>query len=357
VKEASLRLHLGLGIACLAVFAWSAWMPKDRLTWLLEVAPAIVAAVILAVAYPRWRFTPLVLVLIAIHACILMAGGKYTYAEVPLFNWLRDEYGLARNYYDRVGHFAQGFVPAMVGRELLLRKGVLPRGKWLFFLLTCACLAVSAFYELIEWWVAAVSDEAAEAFLGTQGDVWDTQWDMFIALCGAMLAQWSLSGLQNRQLGIAAPPSGSVNLREVDAGNIDLVGDIRVDERQKYHVASVAKTIWQASGRKDVWIRAVCAGDTPVGLVALRDPSLSGGPGEEIYFARLIVDLRHQGRGYGKAAIREVLAYARARPGCRRVRLSHMPANEAVGRLYERLGFRHTGTVDEDGELEMILEL
>jgi len=201
VRTASLPLHLALLVACAAVLAWSGIVPKDRLTWLLEVAPAIVAAIVLAAVYPRWRFTPLVLTLIAIHAVILMVGGRYTYAEVPAFNWLRDEFGLARNYYDRVGHFAQGFVPAMVAREILLRRGVLERGGWLFFLVTCVCLAISACYEFIEWWVAVATGEAAEAFLGTQGDVWDTQWDMFLALVGAVTAQLVLSSLHDRQLG------------------------------------------------------------------------------------------------------------------------------------------------------------
>ena len=178
------------------------WSPKDRFTWVLEVAPAIVAALAIAACYPRWRFTPLVLSLIAAHAVILMIGGQYTYAEVPAFNWLRDEFGLARNYYDRVGHFAQGFVPAMVAREILVRKGVLRPGGWLFFLVACVCLAISACYEFLEWWVAAATGEAAEAFLGTQGDVWDTQWDMFLALVGAVTAQVLLSRRHDRQLGV-----------------------------------------------------------------------------------------------------------------------------------------------------------
>ncbi len=204
-RLASLRLHLALLAACALVLAWSGIAPKDRLTWFLEVAPALAAGVLIAVAYPRWRFTPLVLALIAAHAAILMVGGKYTYAEVPAFSWLRDAFGLSRNYYDRVGHFAQGFVPAMVAREILLRRGVLGRGGWLFFLVTCVCLAVSACYEFVEWWVAVGTGEAAEAFLGTQGDVWDTQWDMFMALVGALAAQLLLSRLHDRQLGTAPP--------------------------------------------------------------------------------------------------------------------------------------------------------
>ena len=161
----------------------------------------MIAVVVLASLYGRWRLTPLVLVLVFVHCAILMIGAKYTYAEVPWFNWLRDEFGLARNYYDRVGHFAQGFVPAMIAREVLLRNAVLPRGPWLFFLVTCVCLAISATYEFIEWWVAIASGEAADAFLGTQGDVWDTQWDMFLALVGAILAQVLLARVHDRQLG------------------------------------------------------------------------------------------------------------------------------------------------------------
>ena len=199
-RQASPLWHVAMALAVGAVLGWSAWLPKDRLTWVLEIAPVPVAAALIAAAYPRWRFTPLVLTLVAIHAAILMVGGKYTYAEVPLFSWMRDEFGLARNYYDRVGHFAQGFVPAMVAREILVRRAVLARGGWLFFVVTCICLAVSAFYELIEWWVAAATGTAAEAFLGTQGDVWDTQWDMFLALCGALAAQWLLSRWHDEQL-------------------------------------------------------------------------------------------------------------------------------------------------------------
>jgi len=129
-----------------------------------------------------------------------MIGGHYTYAEVPAFNWLRDTFELSRNYYDRVGHFAQGFIPAMVAREILLRKNVVQKGAWLFFIVCCIALSISAVYELIEWWVAVASGEAAEAFLGTQGDVWDTQWDMFIALIGAVIAQLVLAKSHDRQL-------------------------------------------------------------------------------------------------------------------------------------------------------------
>ena len=199
--RASPRLHLALLAAWAVLFVLTAWAPKDRLTWALEAAPAVIAVVVLASLYRRWRLTPLVLVLVFVHCAILMIGAKYTYAEVPWFSWLRDEFGLARNYYDRVGHLAQGFVPAMIAREVLLRNAVLPRGPWLFFLVTCVCLAISATYEFIEWWVALASGEAAEAFLGTQGDVWDTHWDRFLALVGAILAQVLLARVHDRQLG------------------------------------------------------------------------------------------------------------------------------------------------------------
>jgi putative membrane protein len=144
--------------------------------------------------------TTLLCCLLAVHAVILMVGGHYTYAEVPLGFWVRDALGLARNHYDRLGHFAQGFVPAILAREILLRNTPLRRGGWLFFLVVCVCLAFSALYELIEWWTALISGEGATAFLGTQGDVWDTQWDMFLALVGALTAQLLLARVHDRQL-------------------------------------------------------------------------------------------------------------------------------------------------------------
>lgn len=195
-----MRAPFALVLGLAAVFVWSAINPHDRLTWFLEVAPVVIAAIILAATYRRFRFTNLVYLLISVHALILMIGGHYTYAEVPLFDWIKDTFGYARNHYDRLGHFAQGFVPAMVAREILIRLSPLHAGKWLFFIVVSICLAISAFYELIEWWVAVASGTAAEAFLGTQGDVWDTQWDMFLALCGATLAQLLLGRVHDRAL-------------------------------------------------------------------------------------------------------------------------------------------------------------
>jgi len=170
------------------VLAWSAIRPHDYFTWALEVFPALLALLALALTYSRFQFTTFVYALILLHACILFVGGHYTYAEVPLFNWIRDHYHLARNDYDRVGHFAQGFVPALVAREVLLRRKIVLRRGWLFFIVLSICLAISAAYELLEWRVAVATGSAANAVLGTQGDPWDTQEDMATALFGALSA-------------------------------------------------------------------------------------------------------------------------------------------------------------------------
>ena len=192
------------GLVFVAVLAWSAIGPHDRFTWWLEVIPALIAAVLLWGTKTRFPLTRLVYVLILIHAIILMVGGHYTYAEVPLFDYIGNAMGWTRNHYDKLGHFAQGFVPAMVAREILLRRTSLTEGKWLGFLVTCVALAFSAFYELIEWWVAELTGGDAEAFLGTQGYVWDTQSDMMFALIGAIAALTLLSGVHSKQIAALA---------------------------------------------------------------------------------------------------------------------------------------------------------
>ena len=179
---------------------WSAIEPKDQFTWFLEVVPAIIGVIILVVTYNSFRLTPLLYSLILVHCIILMIGGHYTYAEVPLFNDLKEILGFERNNYDKIGHFAQGFVPALITREIVIRKNVFNDATWRNVFIVCLCLAFSAFYELIEWWVAVGTGEGAEAFLGTQGYIWDTQSDMALALMGAILSLLLLSRMHDRQL-------------------------------------------------------------------------------------------------------------------------------------------------------------
>lgn len=183
-----------------SVLIWSGINPKDYFTWLLEVFPALIGLIILAATYNKFRLTPLAYILILVHCIILMVGGHYTYAEVPLFNLIRDTFGMARNNYDKIGHLAQGFIPAIIAREILLRKKVVTQQGWMNFLVICICLAISAFYELIEWWAALLSGEAAEDFLGTQGYIWDTQSDMGLALLGAIISLLILSRLHDKQM-------------------------------------------------------------------------------------------------------------------------------------------------------------
>jgi putative membrane protein len=183
-----------------AVFVWSALNPKDLFTWFLEVFPAIIALIILVFTYNKFRFTPLVYTLILIHCIILMVGGHYTYAQVPLFDFIKEFFNQDRNNYDKLGHFAQGFVPAMVAREIIIRKNIISSESWRNFFIVCFCLAFSAFYELIEWWVAISSNEAANDFLGTQGYIWDTQSDMFFALIGSILSLILLGNYHTKQL-------------------------------------------------------------------------------------------------------------------------------------------------------------
>jgi putative membrane protein len=191
----------GLALGVLAVLAFSGIDPvADRLTWFLETFPVMLGLPLLAVWYRRFPLTPLTYHLLALHALVLIWGGHYTYAENPMFEWLQHRYDLDRNYYDRLGHVAQGFVPAMLAREILSRLSPLRPGGWLFLTATSVTLAFSALYEMFEWWVAVIEGSDAVAFLGTQGDPWDTQWDMFLALCGAIAAQLLLSRLQDRQI-------------------------------------------------------------------------------------------------------------------------------------------------------------
>jgi putative membrane protein len=194
------RSHIVLLIVVVAVILWSSWQPYDRLTWWLEASPGIAAVILLLATYGRFRFTTLCYTLIAFHICVLCIGGHYTYARVPLFDWLRPVFGWHRNHYDRLGHLTQGFVPAIVAREILLRLQVLNRKKWLPFLVLSICMAISAFYELIEWATALVSGAASTDFLGTQGDIWDTQSDMFCALIGAICALLFFSALHDRAI-------------------------------------------------------------------------------------------------------------------------------------------------------------
>jgi len=185
------------------VLIWSFVFPKDQFTWFLEVLPVFIALFIMALTYKRFPLTPLLYTLILIHMIILMVGGHYTYAEVPLFDWIKEVFEQSRNNYDKVGHFAQGFIPAMLAREILIRKQIVQGTKiWLNYIIISIILAFSAFYELIEWWVALAVGEDAEAFLGTQGYIWDTQSDMGYALFGGIISLVLLSKIHDKQLNL-----------------------------------------------------------------------------------------------------------------------------------------------------------
>jgi len=199
-QSSPLRLPGLLLAIVLAALIASGIGPADRLTWFLEVVPVLVAVPLLLATARRFPLTPLVYCLIAVHALILVLGGHYTYAQVPLGFWIQDWFDFSRNHYDRIGHLMQGFGPAIIARELLLRTSPLRPGKWLFALVCLSILGISACYEFTEWWAALAGGDAAGAFLGTQGDVWDTQWDMFLAGCGAIAAQMILKRLHDRQL-------------------------------------------------------------------------------------------------------------------------------------------------------------
>jgi putative membrane protein len=198
--EKSNREPLALLVLTIGALIVSGLSPAQRSTWWMEVFPIFLGVPVLVATRRRFPLTPLVYRLLFLHALILMVGGHYTYAKVPLGFWMEKIFGFTRNHYDRIGHLAQGFVPAMLAREILLRRTPLRPGGWLFFLVTCICMAISAFYEFIEWWAALSFGSGADAFLGTQGDPWDTQWDMFMAFVGALLAQVTLSRLHDRSL-------------------------------------------------------------------------------------------------------------------------------------------------------------
>jgi len=190
-------IWVAIFILCLL---WSAIKPHDYFTWFLEVLPAVIGFAALILTYKKFKFTSLAYFLILIHCIILMIGGHYTYAQVPFFDWLKELFDLERNNYDKVGHFAQGFIPAIVTREILIRKKIINGRAWLNFFIVCFCLAFSAFYELIEWWVAISTGESAEAFLGTQGYVWDTQSDMALALLGSICSLILLTKTHDKEL-------------------------------------------------------------------------------------------------------------------------------------------------------------
>jgi putative membrane protein len=194
------RIHLALLLIVVAVIIWSGWRPYDRVVWWLESSPGLAGIILLLATYRRFPLTTFCYTLIALHICVLCVGGHYTYARVPLFDWLRPVFSWQRNNYDRLGHLMQGLVPAIIAREIIIRLDVVRRKKWIPFLVISICLGISAFYELIEWWTALIGGSAANDFLGSQGDVWDTQSDMFLALVGAVCALLFLSYFHNRAL-------------------------------------------------------------------------------------------------------------------------------------------------------------
>ncbi len=194
----------------IVMLAVSGIRPYEQLTWFLETFPVMIGLMLVFVTRKSFPLTPMLYRLVFLHSLGLMLGGHYTYARVPLGEWAKEAFDLSRNHYDRLGHFAQGFIPAILTRELLLRQTPLRPGRWMFFLIVSVCLAFSAFYELVEWWAAVILGKGAMEFLGTQGDQWDTQWDMFLALAGAVVSLLTISRLHDRQLsGLAAPVPAS----------------------------------------------------------------------------------------------------------------------------------------------------
>ena len=191
--------YVGILVAFFVVLAWSGFRPPaGYFTWALEIFPAVLALIILASTIKKFEFTKLVYILILFHSFILMVGGHTTYAEMPVFNWIRDHFGLERNYYDRLGHFAQGFVPALVAREYFIRRKIISSRKWLNFIVVMFLLGFAGFYEFIEWWISLASGSKGDAFLATQGDIWDTQWDMFMCFVGSIVSLAFLSKVHDR---------------------------------------------------------------------------------------------------------------------------------------------------------------
>lgn len=194
------KFHIFLLVSLFLILVWSAYKPHDYFTWFLEVLPALIAVAIFAFTFEKFRFTNLVYAVVWFHCIVLIVGGKYTYAEMPLFDYIGDFFGWTRNNYDKVGHFMQGFSPALIAREVFIRRNIVNGKWWTYFIAVAVPLAFSAFYEFVEWWVAVATGDSAEAFLGTQGYVWDTQTDMFMCFVGSLLALLLLSGWQNKEM-------------------------------------------------------------------------------------------------------------------------------------------------------------
>ena len=194
------KYNLALLLIMIVVLVWSGIRPHDRLTWLLEVIPVVIGIGVLLITYRRYRFTRLSYTAICLAAVLICIGGHWTYARVPIGNWAKEAFGLSRNHYDRVGHFMQGFFSALLVREMVLRRSGVRRGRWLFLLVTSTCLAISAMFEFIEWFVAVTIGDGSQAYLATQGDEWDAHWDMLMALTGAIVVQLLLNRVQDRQL-------------------------------------------------------------------------------------------------------------------------------------------------------------
>jgi len=199
-KNSVSKFHIILLISLFGVLVWSAIKPHDSVTWFLEVLPALLAVAILAFFYRRFRFTDLVYTIVWFHCIVLIVGGKYTYAEMPLFDYFKEFFGWTRNNYDKLGHFMQGFSPALIAREVFIRQNVINGNRWTFFMAVAVPLAFSAFYEFVEWWGAVATGDSAEAFLGTQGYVWDTQTDMFMCFVGSTTSLIIFGQLQNKQI-------------------------------------------------------------------------------------------------------------------------------------------------------------